>query len=126
MKVRLSTPYIWALYIVSTSLFLGLQLAGFNFLYLYFEWWGMQIGMLIVSVYAVMTARQLYTHGRLWPRKVLPYLCPLSFVHFAVVDGPFWISSVIFAFNFLFWWVSYRLAGPLAKASPYRGFNGYL
>jgi hypothetical protein len=125
MKVRLPTRYIWGFYIVSTTVFLGLQLAGLDFLFLHFEWWEMQIGALIVSVYAVLTARQLYTHRRLWPQKVLPYLCPLSFVHFAA-DGPFWINAVIFAFNFLFWWVSYRLAGPLAKASPYSGFNGYL
>jgi hypothetical protein len=125
MKFQLPVPYIWSLYIVSTVLTLSSQFAVVDHLFVNFEWWGVQIGLGFVSLYAVLTARQLYTHGRTWPKRALLLVFPLSFLHL-LPDVPIPYGVGLFVATLFFWWAAYRLSGRLAAVSPYGGPSGYL
>jgi len=125
MNLRLTVPYVWSIYIISTALSLSLQFAGIEHLLMNLEWWGVQIGLCLASLYSYLSARQLYTHGRTWPQKAFLIFFPLSFVHL-LFNGPISIDVGLCAVNLLFWWVAYRLSGRLAKLSPYGGPSGYL
>lgn len=125
MKFQLPVPYIWSFYIVTVGLSLTLNLAGAQEVIGQLEWHWMMTGLLFISTYALLTARQLYTHGRLWPKKALLFTFPLSFVHL-IFNGPISINLGLCAVNLFFWWVAYRLSGRLAEVSPYGGPSGYL
>lgn len=125
MRIKLPVPYVWSIYIVSTGLALLLNFAVLEDLLMDLEWWGVQIAIGLLSLYSYLTARQLYTHGRMWPKKALLFVFPLSFLHlFLDVPTPYAVGLCVF--NLLFWWVAYRLSGRLAAASPYGGPSGYL
>lgn len=125
MKFKIPVPYVWSLYIVFTDLALTLNLAGAQTIIGELAWDRMLSCLLLISFYAVLTARQLYTHGRIWPQKALFFSLPLSFIHL-LFDGPFSINLGLFLVNMLFWWVAYCLSGRLAAVSPYGGPSGYL
>lgn len=125
MKFEISTPYVWSFYMVTTGLSLTLNFAGTQEMTGLLEWNWVMTGLLLISVYSLLTARQLYTHGRLWPKKALLFTFPLSFVHL-LFDAPLWLNATICMVNLFFWWAAYRLSGRLAKLSPYGGPSGYL
>lgn len=125
MKFILPPPYIWSLYIVSTVLTLSSHFAVVDHLFVNLEWWGVQIGLGLASLYSVLTARQLYTHGRMWPKKALLLVFPLAFLHL-LPDVPIPYGVGLCVVTLLFWCVAYYLSGRLAAVSPYGGPSGYL
>ena len=125
MKLEISTPYIWSFYIVCTVIALTFNLAAIKAFLGQLPFLLFMGGMIFCSLYAVLTARQLYTYGRIWPQKIIWFLFPVSFLHFYHSAPLSWIFG-IFGVNLFFWWVAYRLSGRLAKLSPYGGPSGYL
>lgn len=125
MKLEISTPYVWSLYMVGTGITLILNFLALESMFSPLDWHWMMTTSILISLYALLTARQLYTHGRTWPQKALLVFFPLSFVHL-LFNGPISINLALCAVNLFFWWVAYRLSGRLAKLSPYGGPSGYL
>ena len=125
MNLNISAPYVWSLYIVFAGLVLTLNLAGVQIIIGQLEWDWMLTCLILISLYAVLTARQLYTHGRIWPQKALFFSFPFSFVHL-LFDAPMWLNAAVCIVNLFVWWAAYRLSGRLAAVSPYGGPSGYL
>ena len=125
MKLTLSMPYVWSIYIVGTGLTLILNFLAFEALVYQLDWDWMMAISLAISTYALLTARQLYTHARLWPKKALLLTFPFSFAHL-FFDAPFFLNLVICLVNLFFWWGAYYLSGRLVRLSPYGRQSGYL
>ena len=125
MKPDTKTLYQLSLYFISSVITLTFFLAVVDNLWLSLEWWGMQIGIFALSLYSFLTLRQLYTHGRTWPRRALLFAFPLSFSH-VLLDVPIPYAVGLCAFNLLFWYVAFRLSNRLVKLSPYGGPSGDL
>lgn len=125
MKTGATTPFWLSVYFISTAMTLSSQFAVIEHLFMDLPWWGIQIGIFVSSLYSLLTLRQLYTHGRTWPKRALLLVFPLSFLHL-LPDVPIPYAIGLCAFTLLLWWVAYRLSGRLAAASPYGGPSGYL
>lgn len=125
MKIAVSMPYVWSFYIVCNVMALSCSIAAIQAFAGPLPYSLFMGGMIFCSLYAVLSARQLYTHGRIWPQRIIWFLFPVSFLHFYHSAPLLWILG-IFGTNLFLWWVAYRLSGRLAAASPYGGPSGYL
>jgi hypothetical protein len=125
MKPSSKTLYRLSIYFVSNVIVLTSCFAITGYFLFELEWWETQVGLLLISLYSFITVRQLYTHGRIWPRKVLLLIFPFPFLFF-FTNTPHLYAVGLFIVQLFFWCVSYWLSGRLAKLSPYGGPSGYL
>lgn len=122
MNLQLSTPFSWAICIVSLSVATGLNLAATDALFGPFpvEW--MIVGMIACATYAFISTRQAYVYARKWPKTLIVVLFPLSFLHL-IFDAPIALNVGITVFNLLLWGVGYRLTRKLIRLSPKNTLN---
>lgn len=81
-------------------------------------WWPPLVGIVCVSIFAVVCARQAYVYKRKWPQSAIFCLSPSALFTLALSPNPY-VSVSVTAFNLLLWLLALQFTKRLVAISPY-------
>lgn len=81
-------------------------------------WWPPLVGIVSVSVFAVVGARQAYVYKKKWPQVAITCLSPSALFTLALSPNVF-IAVGVTALNGLLWFLAFQFTKRLVAISPY-------